>query len=258
MPNYSHKENDAILDKWNKRSIEKSMGEIESDGVAYKGSIKTFSGDDGQVYHERMAGNEEKIWNESPRRILFIAKELNDPNNPYDSRVVVRYDEQNGIYSTDKFIKNMLFINHGLQKMNGENYEALDREISMDELMKVWDESAVAKINVKKQPGGSTANMYEISEAIVLFEDLLKAQLSLLDANIIVCCDGSGILIDRIKNLLYSDAIQINDYVWYSPHSGVCLINSYHLKPRNKTYEEVYERVVKSFSDSLKDMPAIN
>ena len=80
---YTHKENDKILEEWNNKSVLNGAGSIETDGVAYKGSIKKFTGSDGKTYHERIEGKEEDIWNNSDKRILFIAKELNDPNNPH-------------------------------------------------------------------------------------------------------------------------------------------------------------------------------
>lgn len=94
---YSHAENDKILDAWEQFSIKNGEGEIERDGVAYKGAIHTFHGGDGKIYHERQSGDEEALWNNSDKRILFILKELNNPGNPYDSRVVVTYAPEHGI-----------------------------------------------------------------------------------------------------------------------------------------------------------------
>lgn len=111
---YTHIKNDEILEKWRTRSLESGHGDIELEGVQYKGEINTFIGNNGIVYHERSKGNEEVVWNDASRRILFIAKELNDPKNPYDSRVVVRIDSGRGIIPTNRFVLNMLYVTAGL------------------------------------------------------------------------------------------------------------------------------------------------
>lgn len=246
---YSHTENDKILDVWNEISIKNGEGEIEYDGVAYKGEVKAIQSSNGSIMFQRQPGNEESNWNNSSKRILFVAKELNDVD-VYDSRVVVNFDPENGIVPSHKFIKNMLFITKGLLESTKELPAEFPVDEDMDILMKSWDKAAVAKINVKKQPGGSSADMNSVAKAADTYKELLKKQLHLLDANIIVCCDSKNIILSTIKDIEYPNAIQINDYVWYDNTKETILISSYHLSAR-KTYEDVYERVVRSFVDAL-------
>ncbi|MDE5844035.1 MAG: hypothetical protein K2K27_02895 [Muribaculaceae bacterium] len=248
--NYTHQENDQILEEWNNLSIKNGQGEIETDGVAYKGGINSFRNDNGIMIHERMEGNEEGIWNNSDKRILFVAKELNDPKNPYDSRVVMSFDPDNGIIPTHKFLKAMLFITSGLLNSTEKHAAEFNRYESMEKLMADWDKAAVAKINVKKQPGGSTSSFAEISKAMEDYKEFLVKQVQLLNANIIVCCDGRGVILNAIKDWVYPNAKKVNDFVWYDKEADTLLINSYHLSAR-KSYKNLYDRVISSYVDAL-------
>lgn len=247
---YSHAENDNILDAWEEFSIKNGDGEIERDGVAYKGNIRTFTGDDKNVYHERQPGNEETVWNNSDKRILFVLKELNDPGNPYDSRVVVGYDPDHGIVPTNKNIKNMIYATKGLLESTSDSTASFNENEDMEVLMRIWDNAAVAKINVKKQPGGAVANINEITAHINTYKGFLKQQIQLLDANIIVCCDNRSGILSTIKELAYPNAIQLTDEVWYDKSSNAMLIESYHTSPR-RSYKFFYDRVINNYVAAL-------
>lgn len=248
---YSHAENDKILDAWNEFSQNNGEGEIEYDGVAYKGGIHTFPGENGKVYNERKPGDEENIWNNSEKRILFVLKELNDPGNPYDSRVAVVYDPDNGIVPSDKNIKNMIYATKGILESSADNAAPLNENEDMDTLMKIWDKAAVAKINVKKQPGGAVADTSVIAEHMNTYKEFLKQQLQLLDANIIVCCDNKSGILSTIKELVYPNAVQVTDEVWYDKSSNAMLIESYHTNP-HRSYQFFYDRVINNYVDALK------
>ncbi len=255
MIKYSHSENDKILDAWQELSIKNGDGKIEFDGVAYKGGIHPFSGDDGKIYNERQPGNEESIWNDSTKRILFVGKELNDPDNPYDSRVVMKYDPENDIKVSHQFLKSMLFITKGLIESTAEKAAAFNVTESMENLMGIWDKAAVAKINVKKQPGGAVADMVEINSSMQEYRNLLRKQLQLLDANIIVCCDNRAGILSIIKELVYPDAVQLLDEAWYDKLSNTLLIESYHLSAR-MSYEKRYNRVIRNYVEALAKIKA--
>lgn len=68
---YSFQNNQLILDKWAKRAHIRKEGEISPDGVYYKGSRYHFESN-GKIFCERERGDEDALWNNSLRRILFI------------------------------------------------------------------------------------------------------------------------------------------------------------------------------------------
>ena len=120
----------------------------------------------------------------------------------------------------------------------------------MDVLMQIWDKAAVAKINVKKQPGVSVSDTNEILAHMDTYKEFLKQQLQLLDANIIVCCDNRSGILSTVKELAYPDAIQLTDEVWYDKSSNAMLIESYHTNPR-RSYEFFYDRVINNYVAAL-------
>lgn len=253
---YSYSENDKILQSWQEKSIKNGAGEIEFDGVAYKGGINTFTGNDGKTYYERLSGNEDSIWNDSNKRILFVAKELNDPENPYDSRVVMTYNPARGIEPTDRFLKSMLYITKGLLESQADKAADFNGDEPIENLMAAWDKAAVAKINVKKQPGGSVADMAQVNSSMQEYRDLLRKQLQLLDANIIVCCDNKAGILSTIKDLVYPNAVQLTDEAWYDKQSNTLLIDSYHLSAWTISYEDKYNRVIGNYVNALAKIKA--
>ena len=116
--------------------------------------------------------------------------------------------------------------------------------------MQIWDKAAVAKINVKKQPGVSVSDTNEILAHMDTYKEFLKQQLQLLDANIIVCCDNRSGILSTVKELAYPDAIQLTDEVWYDKSSNAMLIESYHTNPR-RSYEFFYDRVINNYVAAL-------
>lgn len=247
---YSHVENDKILDAWNEFSIKNGEGEIERDGVAYKGVVNSFPNEKGAIVYERQPGNEETVWNNSDKRILFVLKELNDPGRPYDSRVVVTYNPDSDNIPSNRNIKNMLYATKGILESKADKTSPFNENDDMDILMKIWDNAAVAKINVKKQPGGSVADTNEIADHMNTYKEFLKQQLQLLNANIIVCCDNRAGILSTIKELVYPNAIQLTDEAWYDKSSGAMLIESYHTSARI-SYKYFYDRVINNFVDAL-------
>ena len=255
---YSRSENDKILEAWQEQSVKNGAGNIEFDGVAYKGDINTFTGKDGKTYNERNPGDEDSIWNNSDKRILFVGTDLNDPENPCDSRVVMTYDPENGIEPTGLFLKNMLYITKGLMESSADKVAEFNFDEPIENLMATWDKSAVAKINVKKQPGGPVADMALVNSSMQEYRDLLRKQLQLLDANIIVCCYNKAGILSTIKDLVYPNAVQVNDEVWYDEQSNTLLIESYHLSALLVSYTEKYNRVIGNYVDALAKIKAQN
>ena len=253
---YSRSENDKILEAWQEQSVKKGAGDIEFDGVAYKGDINTFAGKDGKTYNERNPGDEDSIWNNSDKRILFVAKELNDPENPYDSRVVMAYAPERGIEPTDRFLKSMLYITKGLLESQADKAAEFNGDESIENLMAAWDKAAVAKINVKKQPGGSVADMAQVNSSMQEYRDLLRKQLLLLDANIVVCCDNKAGILSTIKDLVFPNVVQLTDEAWYDKQSNTLLIDSYHLSAWTISYEDKYNRVIGNYVNALAKIKA--
>lgn len=250
---YSFQDNELILDKWAKRAKLINEGEISPDGVYYKGPRYQFESN-GKVFIERKRGSEDILWNNSTRRILYISKDPNEPNNPYDMRCCELTHNPDGTLSFGcRFVNNMLRLTAGLASISKGGYINFDEINNIDYLDEIWEKTAVARINVKKHLGGSSISNKELSSAMENYSDYIIEQIRLLNANIIVCCGGSSIIKNFVVNNIYYDAEKINNWIYYSPIYNTWIIDSYHLNPRSATTDEAfYTDMMSNFCNALK------
>lgn len=252
---YSFEENEKILSKWEQISEARGDGSVSPDGVYYKGDYHKWESD-GKTYSERNRGNEDEQWNTAKRRVLFVSKDSNEEDNAYDMRCCdLTHDFNGNLRFKWRFVKNMLRINAGLQSVSSKSFIPYSDINNIEVVDKIWDESAVARINVKKHSGGSSLSNAALKQVLSEnspYAELIEGQLNLLDANIIVCCGGRGILKDFVINHCYSDAVKENWWVYYSPNHNVWIIDSFHMNPRNATTDEgLYTDMMKNFQEAL-------
>lgn len=250
---YTFEENKKILDKWYNYDITK--GEISPDGVYYKG--KTYTTDYGQVWRE--PGKEDEQWNISSRKILFISKDPNEVDNPYDMRGPDLTQNPDGTLSFGcRFNNNLLRITAGLQTISESFYEPYDSINNIQKLHDIWQQAATARINVKKHSGGNRISNFELEKWIKEYQPFILEQISLLDPHIIVCCGGSGI----IKEFVVSEYLKENDsmklkspednWIYYSPKYKKWVIDSYHLNPHGNISDyNLYNNIMSFFQKSL-------
>ena len=165
---------------------------------------------------ERSRGEEDVIWNNSTNRILFITKESNTADYPYDMRCVELTRNTDGTKSIGKrhFNRNLLRLSVGLSKINKNNFIPFAEVDNVEYLDKVWDEIAVARINIKKHGGAPSSNNKELQKILddEKYKDLLIRQIKLLNSNIIICCDSQGIIKDFIIENLLPEAKKLNNW----------------------------------------------
>lgn len=250
---YSFQNNQLILDKWAKRAHIRKEGEISPDGVYYKGSRYHFESN-GKIFCERERGDEDALWNNSLRRILFISKDSNESSNPYDMRCCELTHNPDGSLSFGcRFVNNMLRLTAGLASLSKMGFITFDEINKIDYLDEIWEKTAVARINVKKHSGGPSISSKALSSAIEAYSDYIIEQILLLNANIIVCCGGSSIIKNFVVNNIYNDAERTNNWIYYSPIQNAWIIDSYHLQPRSATTDEaLYTNIMSNFCNALK------
>ena len=250
---YTFEKNKKILDKWYNHDI--SKGEISPDGVYYKG--KTYTTDYGQVWRE--LGKEDEQWNTSSRRILFISKDPNEVDNPYDMRGPDLTQNPDGTLSFGcRFNNNLLRITAGLHTISESYYEPYETINSIQKLNDIWQQAAVARINVKKHSGGNRISNSELKKWIKEYKTFILEQISLLDPHIIICCGGNGI----IKEFVISEYLKEKDsnnlkspddnWIYYSSKYKKWVIDSYHLNPYgNISDHDLYHKIMMFFKNSL-------
>lgn len=248
-------ENEEILKEWRILAEKYQHGDVSPDGVYYKGGIYLNS-DANQMW--RYIGNEDEQWLNAKRRILFVSKEPNEENNAYDMRGIDLTTNIDGSKSFGcRFNKNLLRITTGLSTLTKSGYDSWEKVNDIDYVSKIWQETAVARINLKKHSGASTTDMNKLFGHLELYKHLILSQLRLLSPNIIVCCGGSS----RIMKFIIEEFLKENpsdlksktdNWIYYSPYKDIWVIDSYHMNPMsNSTDEDLYENVMKNLWQGL-------
>ena len=247
---YTYDKNQEILEKWTTRAAEMGDGDIYQDGVYYKGD--RYPIDNGKL--ERDCGGEDKQWNKACRRILFISKDPNESGNPYDMRCCeLTHNADGSLAFGGRFVKNMLRITAGLATISAEGYLPWDKVNDVTFCDKVWNETAVARINLKKNDGGASIDTAVLASFAEKYKDLIVSQIKLHDANIIVCCGGSSYIKNFVVDNIYNDAEKLNNWIYYSQSKNVWIIDAYHMNPRSATTDEaLYNDIMSNFNEALK------
>lgn len=256
---YCFEKNDEIIREWRDRAAKAGDGDISSDGVYYKGELY-LEPNANQIW--RYSGDEDAQWTSAMRRILFVSKDLNDSDNAYDFRSLDLTHKTDGSLSFgNRFNNNLLRITAGLSTLTKNGYPSFEDVNDVEYVNQIWQDTAVARINVKKHSGGSSCSNPTLLKSIDKYQDLILKQIKLLDPNIIVCCGGSGIIKDFvIEKFLKEEPKSLksvtNNWIYYSSSKDVWVIDSYHMNPRtNSTDQDLYENIMKYFFEAINKYP---
>lgn len=245
---YTQEDNDLIIQEWRKRAAERGDGDVSSDGIYYKGHLYKYD-PASQIW--RRSGDEDNQWYNAKRRILFVSKELNEKDNAYDLRgidLIHKYDET--ISFGCRFNNNVLRITTGISTISKDGYDSYKKVNDIDYVNSIWENTAVARINLKKHSGGPTTDLNKLFKDVEIYKDLILRQLNLLMPNIIVCCGGSSkimkFIIEEFLNEKPSDLkSETDNWIYYSPNKDIWVIDSYHMNPfGNSTDEDLYNNIM--------------
>jgi len=250
--NYN-KEIDKVLDEWEKESQLKGYKGFCRDGLMYKGDIwNIFSEKEQKEFWGRNRGNEDELWKNSRKKIMFLMKDTNgNPNQDYREWL----GRQNKTIITHKFFKNIALWLLGLNSMQDDGKYIPFEKANVPEIFsKAFDEMPFAIINTKKESGGSQISDNSLWNYCLQFGGLLKKQVEVLQPDIIVCGGGSYSIVLRIaEKIIYPELNfeKINSWIYYNKNKDIILINSYHPSARI-SYEKSYNGMMNSFSEFIR------
>ena len=164
---------DRLFEEWKTRSRQCGDGEeIAPDGLLYRG---LFSYADG--YWTRRPGDECRRWEQAPRRVLILTKDLND-TEAWDIRCETGRRNFSGPADATvsaPFYKNLMRWVYGLLTVDRHgNTRPFDEADRPDTFRPFYDEAPVARVNCKKQPGGSQLTNSALQAFLTRYADLLE------------------------------------------------------------------------------------
>lgn len=247
-----HEHEEKLFTKWAQRARKLHDADlITKDGLLYRGDI-WFDGFN-QVHK---SANEEQLWNDAGMRLLILNKELyeedcwdirSETGRVPSPRLTVR--------TAQRFFPNLELWAYGLLTIPERKTLSFSRADNPTRLQGFYENAPIVRINCKKQPDAKAASNTVLQRYMENYADLLKEQITMYSADIILCIGGQGIMIDFLQKHVYTDLEQVNDHCWYSPKANVLAVKQYH--PNYNVYgrREMYAEMIADYQAFLKATP---
>ena len=224
------------------------------DGILFRGTIECGEGD---YSSDRDTGNTAEIWEKSPRRYLYITKELTMGQEGWDD---IRNEDglnKNSDDITGRFYQNYMYHLYGMESAISEGHFVTWEELSHEYSREFFqNKAALARINCGKDYGDTSTSNKRLKELVEKNGDLLKEQIQLLDADIIVCCGSDDIILKLVYDT-YPDADwkYYRGGIHYSDKIKKIIVHSYHMSYYGIGPKDFYEDTIKPFADFIKEHP---
>lgn len=248
-----HKKEEQIFTRWAERARKlHESDEITKDGLLYRGEM-WFDG----FNQVSKSGNEEQQWTDASLRLLVMTKELNEDDG-WDIR-----GESGRVPSprltcrtAQRFFPNLELWVYGLMNIPDRKVMSFSKADNATRLQGFYENAPIARVNCKKQPDIKSASNMVLQKYLRDYADLLKEQIELYDADIILCVGGQGVMIRFLNEYVYTDLEQFNDHIWFSPSAGVVAVKQFHPNYNVYSRQEMYTALMKDYQAFLKAYPA--
>lgn len=241
---------DSLFAEWRQRSIDNGDGgELAPDELLYRGRFVYRDG-----FWGREPGDEGRIWERAARRVLILTKDLND-DEAWDIRAETgrkNFSGEQNVVISAPFIKNLMRWVYGLLTIDADGRAKTFAEVDRQDVYQpFYDNVPVARVNCKKQVGTSSIAPAVLRAYIERYKDLLQKQIKMYDADILLCCGGSGAIKDFVAENYLTDLVKMNDWVYYSPLTNKLVIDSWHPTYTGDTHEKMYTDMMRNVEDAL-------
>ena len=247
-----HKKEEQLFARWAERAKKlHESDEITKDGLLYRGEM-WFDGFN-QVCRP---ADEELQWADASLRLLVMTKELNEDDG-WDIR-----GESGRVPSprltcrtAQRFFPNLELWVYGLMNIPDRKVMAYSRADNQTRLQGFYENAPIARINCMKQADSKLSSNATMQKYLRDYADLLKEQILLYDADIILCVGGQGVMVKFLSEHVYSDLERYNGHIWFSSSAGIVVVRQYH--PNYNVYgrKEMYSEMMKDYQDFLKSHP---
>ena len=248
-----HKKEEQIFDRWAERARKlHESDEITKDGLLYRGEL-WFDG----FNQVSKPGDEEQQWEDASLRMLVMTKELNEDDG-WDIR-----GESGRVPSprltcrtAQRFFPNLELWVYGLMNIPDRKVMPFSKADNGTRLQGFYENAPIVRVNCKKQPDIKSASNLVLQKYMRDYADLLKEQVRLYDADIILCVGGQGVMVKFLSDNVYTDLKQFNGHIWFSPSSEVMVVKQYHPNYNVYSRQDMYTSLMKDYQLFLKANPA--
>ena len=216
------------------------------DGILYRGDVYYYK--NGKCWERHPSNKEDELWNAAPLKIMFLMKDYTN-----DSMDDVRYETGRnnnvsdvvGSIKRDHFTRNIYYWLYGIAHQNVSFFELKD-----ERCFHFYERYPLVRINCKKVSSSNNCPDSLLRKFLndPEYSSLLKEQIELFNADIIVCCGGS------IASFVRNHCFNQNEWsrfeeesLWYSEKTGTLIIGTYHPSYYGVTQKDLYEGIIGCF-----------
>ena len=246
--------NDSILQKWKEHNEKvEDDPKFASDGIMFRGEIDQYSKDQ----NERCSNpeKENELWENAPIRYLFLTKDQNagdgKDDKAWDVRSEIGRSNEDSCSIQYRFYRNLMYILYGI--INSEDTLCGYEDFTNEQAIQTYDSAPLARINVKKQAGGSSIDNKKLKEHIERYKEFLVEQITALDADVLICCgysesieDTGNIILNFLNKEIYNFT-KINEWIYYDDKAKKVAINAWHLSYIGVSQQDFFEGLVTAY-----------
>lgn len=256
--------NDSILQKWKEHNekVEKTMNQqkpnFASDGIMFRGEIDQYLADKNERYSDPKKENE--LWENAPVRYLFLTKDQNaGTEDAWDVRSETGRSNVDSSNIRDRFYRNLMYILYGI--INSEDTLCDYEDFTNEQAIQTYDSAPLARINVKKQAGGSSLDNNKLKTYIERDKEFLIEQITALDADVLICCgysesieDTGNIILNFLIKEIYNFT-KIDEWIYYDDKTKKVAINAWHFSYRGVKQKDFFEGLVTAYHKFIIEHP---
>ena len=147
------------------------------------------------------------------------------------------------LYTHNTFFRNLVYSLYGI--LNTKPNFKMEYNFTNQQALQCADDNIFARINCKKEVGYNRCLNNILEDAINNDRDFLKRQITLLDADIFVCCgyskaigESGNLMLNFLNTIGYNfKADKKESWIYYDEENNKIAINSYHLSYPGFDYE---------------------
>lgn len=246
---------DELFSKWQEVSELNGDNQFCPDGLMNKGEIKYLENGVWKVE----PGNEEKLWLEAPKKVLFLFKDYNANGNEGEAADIRSFSLRKNNSGANNIVLNHGFCNvvaywlYGLLHVDSGKTPNFD-SINDSSLCDFLDKTPYAWMNCKKEAGGEIVVESTMNAYTKQYRDYIKEELLILDADIIVC-GGSFSYVEDIFKEIYGECTKGADHslLYYKDHNKLVLTPSH--PSARASLKAMYDGLMEVFEQFLVKNP---